>query len=129
MIEVRQCDNVTVVQPAMHRLDELLGRQLIASMREYIVPGAKIVLNLSHVVYLNSEAMGYISTCARRMAHNRGAMAVCCLQDGPRGVFRILRMEKVLQGIYDTEDEAVTACQQHEPPRKITSPSGRVRTR
>lgn len=63
MISVRKYDDVTVVQPEIHRLDEMLGRQLIAAMREYVTPGAKIVLNLSDVNYLNSEALGYISTC------------------------------------------------------------------
>jgi anti-anti-sigma factor len=112
MISVRQCENVTVVQPHIHRLDEMLGRQLIASMRDYTVPGANIVLNLTDVEYLISEAVGYLMVCARRLAHHRGGLAVCCLQEGPRGVFRILRMDQILRGIYDTEEEAVATFEQ-----------------
>ena len=112
MIAVRQFESATVVQPEMHRLDEVLGRQLVAAMREYLVPGANIVLNLADVTYLNSEALGYITTCARRMAHHRGGLAVCCLQDGPRGVFRILRLDLLLAGIYKTEEEALAAFEQ-----------------
>jgi anti-anti-sigma factor len=109
MITVRQVDDVTVVRPEVHRLDELMGRQLVAAMREHISTGAHIVLNLEDVQYLNSEALGYITTCARRITHRRGGLAVCCLQDGPRGVFRITRMERILSGIYDTQEEAVEA--------------------
>ncbi len=112
MISVRKYDDVTVVQPEIHRLDEMLGRQLIAAMREYVTPGAKIVLNLSDVNYLNSEALGYISTCARRLLHHRGSLTVCGLQSGPQGVFRITRMERVLGGIFESEDEAVASFDQ-----------------
>ena len=76
-------------------------------MRDYINPGAHIILNLADVVYLNSEALGYITTCARRLSHLHGSLAVCDLQEGPRGVFRILRMERVLRGVFDTEEEAL----------------------
>ncbi len=112
MISVRQYDGITVVQPEIHRLDEMLGRQLVAAMREYLVPGATVILNLADVTYLNSEALGYITTCARRLAHHRGQLTVCCLQDGPRGVFRILRMERLLSGIFDSEEEALAALGQ-----------------
>jgi len=116
MITVRQAENATVERPEVHRLDELLGRQLVAAMREHIRAGAYIVLNLEDVQYLNSEALGYITTCARRLMHHHGGLAVCCLQDGPRGVFRITRMERVLSGIFDTEEEALEALAT--PPRR-----------
>ncbi len=118
MISVRQCDNVTVVRPETHRLDELMGRQLVSSMREYLGPGSQVVLNLADVVYLNSEAVGYLSACARRLAHHRGGMAVCCLQDGPSGIFRVLRVERILKGIYVTEEEAVEAMASPAPPAR-----------
>ncbi len=107
MISVRQFENLTVVRPETHRLDEMMGRQLIAAMRDYIVPGAHIILNLEDVVYINSEAVGYITTCARRLSHQHGSLAVCGLQDGPRGVFHILRINRVLRGVYANEEEAV----------------------
>ncbi len=107
MISVRQFENLIVVRPETHRLDEMMGRQLVAAMRDYINPGAHIILNLADVVYLNSEALGYITTCARRLSHLHGSLAVCDLQEGPRGVFRILRMERVLRGVFDTEQEAL----------------------
>lgn len=116
MLDVRQCEDVTVVRPEMHRLDEMLGRQLISAMREYALPRSKIVLNLADVTYLNSEAVGYISTFARRLSHHQGGVAVCCLQEGPRGVFHILRMDRILAGIYDSEEEAMASFK--EPARK-----------
>ncbi len=111
MISVRQCEDITIVRPEIHRLDEMLGRQLISAMREYLTVGAHVILNMTDVIYLNSEAIGYITTCARRQSHHCGGLAVCCLQEGPRGVFRILRMERVLSGVYDTEEEAIAALQ------------------
>jgi anti-anti-sigma factor len=112
MISVRQSNGITVVRPETHRLDELLGRQLIAAMRPYMVAGALVVLDLSDVCYLNSEAIGYLTTCARRLSHHRGGLAVCGLQEGPQGVFRVLRMERILRGVFASEQKAVEALSQ-----------------
>ena len=112
MIGTQQYENVTVVRPNIDRLDAVLGRQLISEMREYLAPRANVLLDLAAVKYLNSEAIGFITTCARRQRHRDGGLAVCGLQDGPREVFKTLRMEQVLAGIYDSVEDALTAFKQ-----------------
>ena len=94
-----------------------IGRELVTHMRDYLTPRANVILNLADVTYLNSEAIGFITACARRQKHRDGGLSVCCLRPGPREVFKILRMEQVLAGIHDTETDAISAFQK--PTRRV----------
>lgn len=109
MIYVRQVGATLLVRPAVHRLDAVTGQQVVSQLRDHLVAGGKILLNLADVCYLNSEALGYITMCCRRARHYRGGISVCCLQDGPKGVFRLMRIGELLDGVFDTEDEALAA--------------------
>jgi stage II sporulation protein AA (anti-sigma F factor antagonist) len=109
MFAVRRIQDVVIVQPEIERLDELAGRQLVAQMRTQFGFDAKILLDLSDVQFVNSAALGYIITYGRRVRHQHGSLAVCSLQDHPRGVFKITRMARNLSGVYDTESQALDA--------------------
>ena len=112
MFSVRHSGNVTIVQPEIDTLDEPAGRGLVAAIRELIQPEARIVLNLARVTYVNSAALGYIATSCRRLHHHRGQLAVCCLQDRPKSVFEFTRMDRILSGIFDTEQAALESLQE-----------------
>ena len=117
MISTQQYGNVTVVRAEIDRLDAVLGRQLVTHMRDYLTPRANVILNLADVTYLNSEAIGFITASARRQKHRDGGLSVCCLRPGPREVFKILRMEQVLAGIYEAEADAIAAFEK--PTRRV----------
>jgi len=111
MISIRRDGQIVVVYPDVDRLDQMSGRDLVHQLRDHVASGAQILLNLQPITYINSEALGYITMCTRRAKHHRGALAVCCLQKGPAGVFKMMRLERVLDGVFKTEQEGVDALE------------------
>ena len=109
MVSVRQAGQVVIVRPEVDRLDDVSGRDVVHQLRDHVTRSAKLLLNMENVTYINSEALGYITTCCRRIRHHRGSLAFCCLQEGPRGVIKMTHLDQLLAGIYASEAEALVA--------------------
>lgn len=111
MATTTHADSVAVIQPEAARLDSITGREMVRQLRPYVELGADVVLNLEHVDFINSEAIGYITMSCRRIHHRRGRMRICCLKPEPFKVFQVTRLTELLDGVHDTEQEAVAAYQ------------------
>ncbi len=109
MISVEPLGDVVVIRPEVERLDSLNGKEVVSQLRPFIDQGAHVLLDLSQVTFINSESLGYITMCSRRLRHRSGSLRVCGLNDGPRSVFQMTRMDKILAGVFDSQEEALAA--------------------
>lgn len=102
-------ESIAVVRPESARLDAITGRELVRQLRPYVEVGADIVLDLQHVDFINSEALGYITMSCRRIHHRRGRLKVCGLRPEPHRVFQVTRLSDLLDGVHETEQQAIAA--------------------
>lgn len=107
MFEIEPQDSFAIVRPRVARLDYQTGKLLVSALRQAMEHGPHVILNLEHVDYLNSEALGNIGTCAKRLHHRQGSLKICCLAKAPSQLFHVTRMNQVLDGLFATEAEAI----------------------
>ncbi len=111
MASVEPKGEMVVIRPDVERLDSVHGKEFVGHLRPYIDQGAHVLLDFSEVTFINSEALGYITMCLRRLRHRNGSLSVCGLNDGPLSVFRMTRMDQILDGVYDTQEDAIAAIE------------------
>jgi anti-anti-sigma factor len=109
MVSVEPQGKMVVVRPESERLDSVHGKAFVSQLRPYVDQGAHVLLDFSNVTFINSEALGYITMCLRRLRHRNGSLRVCGLNEGPLSVFRMIRMDQILDGVYDTLEDALAA--------------------
>jgi len=90
-------------------LDEMNVQQLGEELRQlvdkqYLV---KIVINFERVKFLSSAVLGKLISLHKRLAKEKGRLALCCINKDVRQVFKITRLDKLIP-IFDTEDAALS---------------------
>jgi anti-sigma B factor antagonist len=66
----------------------------------------RIVLDLSGLEWIDSSGVGALISLAKQTRARGGAVKAACLQRQPKEVFRLLRLEAILE-TFDTVEEAV----------------------
>ena len=87
MTSVEPKGEMVVIRPDAERLDSVHGKEFVGHFRPYIDQGAHVLFDFSQVTFINSEALGYITMCLRRLRHRNGSLSVCGLERGPAEAF------------------------------------------
>ena len=96
---------VVVVRPS-GEIDNPAADELDAEvLRVLDEGGARIILDLTDVTYLNSAGVGVIAMAAKRARARGGDLALVGLQDRPRRAVELVRLDQILI-VADTEEEA-----------------------
>ena len=90
-------------------LDEMNVQQLGEELRQivdkqYLV---KVVINFERVKFLSSAVLGKLISLHKRLAKEKGRLALCCINKDVMQVFKITRLDKLIP-IFKGEDEAIT---------------------
>ena len=109
-ITTEKVGDVTVATPQ--------GEYLIASnvedFRHDAVPvldsGPKVLLDMSHLQFVDSSGIGAILSCLRKLSASGGELKLFGLSKPVQGVFQVTRMHRIFD-IFDTRDEALRAFQ------------------
>ena len=105
-IESSKIDNVLVVIPLEKQIDASSAIDFKEKMTEWINDGNnKIVLNLSHVDFVDSSGLGAILSNLKRLGTD-GDLYVCCIKEAVMNLFKLTRMNRILK-IFSSQDEAV----------------------
>lgn len=70
--------------------------------------GAKLVINMANVEYIDSSGLGALVGGLKRASERHGRIVVVCTSPQVKKVFEITGLEKVFP-IYDSEDNAIKA--------------------
>jgi anti-sigma B factor antagonist len=110
-VENRHVGDVLVMQP----LTPLLNASVAVSFRETLVTAIKegnnrIVLNLSHVKFIDSSGLGAIVS-SLKMLGNKGELALCGLCASVLALFKLTRMDKIFH-ILTEETETIAFVMQ-----------------
>ena len=103
-IEDRLEGNVLVVCPQEEALDAYAAAGFRDRMVQLIQDGHRdIVLDLSHVHFLDSTGLGAIVSSLKRLEGN-GVMVICRAGEMVMDVFRLTRMDRVFPIVSSLED-------------------------
>jgi anti-sigma B factor antagonist len=107
-MEVRTDVNqdIVIVQPMIQVLDA----ENVTSFKHNISPMleqyTKLVLDMSHLHFVDSSGCGAILSCVRHMTAKGGELKITGLQQQVRTLFEIIRMHRIID-IHDSRDDAV----------------------
>lgn len=89
-------------------LDEMNVQQLGQELNDLVDKEGKsrLVINFSKIKFLSSAVLGKLISLNKKMTAQKGRMAFCAINADIMQVFKITRLDKLID-IYDDEDAAV----------------------
>ena len=93
-------------------LEEMNVQQLGDELRELVEKHylVKLIINFERVKFLSSAVLGKLISLNKRVANEKGRLALCNINDDVRQVFKITRLDKIIP-IFETEGQAVSRMQ------------------
>ena len=79
-----------------------------SGLNELIQPGARHVLDLSSVEFMDSSGLGVLLSVLRRVITDDGDLVLCGLSPQVRYLLELVRMHKIVN-VYDDLGEALAA--------------------
>jgi anti-sigma B factor antagonist len=68
----------------------------------------KILIDMADVDFVDSSGLGTLVTCLRSVSKAGGVFKIAALQEGPKNLFEITRLNRVFD-IYDDRNSALTS--------------------
>lgn len=97
---------VAVFTPADDYLDITNLKQWKREINRLVRPGARVVLDLSKVRYVDSAACGALLSAYRGLLDVGGELRLCSVARPVRALFELVRLHRVFD-VYNTREEAV----------------------
>ncbi len=99
-------DDIEVAHLQGEALDASNAKEFKAKAASLIVPGAKVVLDLSGLRFVDSSGLGALLSCLRQLNACGGSLKLCSMQKPVRALFELVRMHRVFE-IFNTREEAL----------------------
>ncbi|ACL05882.1 anti-sigma-factor antagonist [Desulfatibacillum aliphaticivorans] len=107
-IHSKQEQDVMILTPMEKNIDASIQDEFKAALVEAIDEGhKKIVLDLSHVKFLDSSGLGVMVSMVKKLSGS-GALAFCGIQEQVGQVFSLTRLDRVFN-IYPNKNVALDA--------------------
>jgi len=101
---------ITVVTLTGGQLDASTAGEFKNSMTPILAEYSQLVLDLSHLEFVDSSGLGAFLSCLRHVQAKGGDLKLCRVAKPVRALFELVRMHKIFQ-IFDTQEEAIRAFQ------------------
>ncbi len=106
LIDVEHEDGVTVITPAVQRLDAAVAPAFRQAVVDRVERGERrVVVDLGRVEFMDSSGLGALVSILKA-AGSQGALALCRATGAVQGLLTLTRMDRVFR-IAATRDEAV----------------------
>ncbi len=103
--------DVTVLTPREDYLDGSNSRAFAGHLTGLVTPGAKVVLDLSRVGYIDSTGCGALLTILRHVRSGGGELVLCSPTKPVRMILELVRFHGLVD-IFNTREEALRASRQ-----------------
>lgn len=100
--------NVLVIELGEDNLDASNVREFKDAIQSLIQDHTRVVLDMSHVQFVDSSGLGALISCLRMLNGRRGDFRLCAMSKTVRALFELMRMHRVFN-IHEARDEAVRA--------------------
>ena len=105
-LATRTVGNVDVVVIDTASLDADTAPDFRRDMEARLRPGARVVIDLAALSFIDSSGLGAILTCLRRLHAAGGDLKLCNMRREVRAMFELVRMHRIIE-IHDSEEAAV----------------------
>ncbi len=105
-LTIEKVGDVTVVTVPVEELDAVNAAAFKQAMAAVLEAGAKVVLDLGRVRFIDSSGLGAFLSSHRNANSRGGGLKLCRLSSQVRKVIELVRMQRMLD-LFDTREEAV----------------------
>ncbi|MCE9533521.1 MAG: STAS domain-containing protein [Planctomycetes bacterium] len=106
--EVETIGDVTVATVHLEQLDAGNAEDFRRDMAPILQDCRKLVLDLSHVQFVDSRGCGAILSCLKHVSEAGGDLKLCQVARPVRMVFELIRLHRICE-IVDTKEDALRA--------------------
>jgi anti-sigma B factor antagonist len=96
--------DVAVATVPVEDLDASNAGEFKRDMAPVIEANSKLVLDLSHLRFVDSSGLGAFISCLRKLNAKGGDLKLCGMSKQVRAVFELVRMHRVFDILGTTED-------------------------
>jgi anti-sigma B factor antagonist len=101
-----QQESAVVVHTSVEALDAGNANDFKAAVAKMIQPGARLILDMSGIRFVDSSGLGAILSCLRQLHDKGGELKLCSMNKPVRALFELVRMHRVFE-IFNTREEAL----------------------
>jgi len=95
-----------VVATSVATLDASNANEFKTAVGKMIQPGARLILDMSEIRFVDSSGLGAILSCLRQLHDKGGELKLCSMNKPVRALFELVRMHRVFE-IFNTREEAL----------------------
>ncbi|MBW3539293.1 MAG: STAS domain-containing protein [Planctomycetes bacterium] len=105
---IEQFEDVTIVRVTTDLIDSMNYEPLAAELRELVAGRdvTKLLVNLEHVEFLHSFALGHLAAIRKKLAERGGSLGFCGLRPSVRQVFGVTQFDRLVR-VWNTEKAAL----------------------
>jgi len=108
-IRTEQVDGIVIAHLEEEILDASNAKEFKQEITSLIVPGTKLVFDLSGLKFVDSSGLGALLACLRQLNSSGGVLKLCAMVKPVRALFELVRMHRVFE-IFNTREEAIRSC-------------------
>lgn len=106
-MKVTEKNGVRILTLETDHLDALNSEELKKNMISNCEGAEKVVLNLSHVTFVDSSGLGTILTVFRHISGKQGNMVIADARESVKVLFKLVRLSHMIK-VFDDEGDALT---------------------
>lgn len=72
--------------------------------RHFDNPGAKVIMNLANIGFIDSSGFGALLSVLRKARGNSGSLCICCVKPDVMSLFKLLQLHNIFK-ICESEEE------------------------
>jgi anti-sigma B factor antagonist len=115
--------DISVVTVPGTTLDASSAKDFKTAMLPVLLPGAKVILDLSQLKFVDSSGLGAMLSSLRQLNGVGGDLKLCGMNKSIRSLFELVRMHRVFE-IYNTREEAAHSFETES--QDAAHPAGKV---
>ena len=109
-LAIDRIGDITAVAVPVDELDASNASEFKRDIAPVLLPNTKLVLDLTHVRFMDSSGLGAMLSCLRLLNGKHGDLKLCGTSAQVRGAFELVRLHRIFD-IYNSREEAVRAFQ------------------
>jgi anti-sigma B factor antagonist len=107
-ITIDKVDDVAIAVIPVDELDASNASDLKRNIAPVLEANTKVVIDLSHLQFVDSSGLGAMLSCLRQLSSKGGDLKLCGMTRQVRVIFELVRMHRIFD-IFSTKEEAVRA--------------------
>jgi len=103
-----QDNGVIVIECNEENIDGSNVRDFRDAIQKIMKDQTKVVLDMSHLKFVDSSGLGALIACLRQASSNKGDFRLCAISRSVLALFELMRMQRVFS-IHSTVESAVNS--------------------